>query len=212
MFECVCTHSGLSAAQQKPSNHTMCMRKAVPHKLAGCLEMPHLHAQADPQVRHLVLTRILCCQDHALNTTVAKATRHQHTISSTQLSQRRQQQQQSRSALVSPTAAHDAAAAAAVHCTKQKHCPIPACLVGWTHTCCQLSSYFSGFSSFASGSRYSASTHVSFSFNPAAMQACCGQHTHTHDFQPVPCLHALLVFVPPALTHTHTRTEHTSET
>jgi hypothetical protein len=47
----------------------------------------HLHAKAYAQVGHLVLTSILCCQDLALNTTVAKATRHQHTISDTELSQ-----------------------------------------------------------------------------------------------------------------------------
>lgn len=190
-----------------PTTRTMCMRVAVPHKLAGYLTLPHLHSQADPQVRHLVLTRILCCQDLALNTTVAKATRHQHTISSTQLSQRRrQQQQQRRSAAVDPTAAHDAAAAAAaVHCTKQKHRPsrpsrrdsylLPALLILlWLLLLCVWLQVLR--------------LHPrQLQLQPRRHAGVLRQDTYTHmTFSLSPCLHALLVFVPPCGT---THTEHT---
>ena len=46
---------------------------------------PHLHAQADAQVRRVVCARILCRQDLALHAAPAKPAWHQHAVSAAQL-------------------------------------------------------------------------------------------------------------------------------
>ena len=46
--------------------------------VAGILNNSNLHTQTNPQIRNLVFTRILNCQDFPFDTTLAKATWHQN--------------------------------------------------------------------------------------------------------------------------------------
>ena len=49
-----------------------------PGHMPGIFNDGDLHAQADAEIRHVVLPGVLCCQDHALDTTVAEAAGHQN--------------------------------------------------------------------------------------------------------------------------------------
>jgi hypothetical protein len=54
---------------------------------ALCVRTPHthLHAEADAEVGHLVLARVLRSQDLALHAAVAKAAGHKHAVRRAQL-------------------------------------------------------------------------------------------------------------------------------